>query len=257
MGEAFQEKGHTINVLPLEKAMPQDATTCDWLGIGSPCFSSQAPTPVKAFLRSLPSLERTRAFVFATSSGAPGRVLYDLAHLLREKGADVVGGFLTRGECYHPAPALRGRMPGRPHAKDLAEARRFAASVADHLAAGRPGPVAESRPDPFRPPWGFYELVGLLSTDGFLRCVLPAPKLDAARCIRCGWCARECPVGNLTLQPDPVLGTHCIRCYRCVTGCPQQAFEVDWRWGNLAVLLFYNKAFERWFGDLKPGERID
>jgi flavodoxin/ferredoxin len=256
MAEAIREKGHTARTVPLRKATPQDATIGDVLAVGTPCFSSQAPTPVKAFLRTLPPLDGKRAFVFATSGGAPGRVLYDLTRLLRRKGAGVIGGFLTRGELLHPAPCLTGRMPQRPNADDLADARRFAAEAIDHIAAGRPGPMVVSRPDALRPGWGFYDIVALLSTDGFLCLLLPEPKPDPARCNRCQWCVLNCPTHNITLAPDPVLGRECIRCYRCLTGCPQQAFDADWTLGNLAVLAFYNTTFERWFGDLKPGERL-
>lgn len=256
MAEAFCQAGHATRTISLKKATPQDAVTGDLLGVGSPCFSSQAPTPVKAFLQTLPSLENRRAFVFATSGGAPGRVLYDLARLLQGKGAEVVGGFLTRGELHHSAPCLIGRMPGRPNAEDLARARRFAIAVAEHVSAGGPDPVAESCPDVLRPRWGFYDLVALLSTDGFLRRVLPEPKLNKTRCNQCQWCVYECPMHNITLQPYPVLGNQCIRCYRCLTGCPQHAFAADWSIGNLAVLSFYNTTFERWFGDLEPDERI-
>ena len=54
MAEAFREAGHVVRIVPLKSATPQDATTGDLLGVGTPCFSSQAPTPVKAFLRTLP-----------------------------------------------------------------------------------------------------------------------------------------------------------------------------------------------------------
>ena len=100
MAEAFCQAGHAPRTISLKKATPQDALTGDLLGVGSPCFSSQAPTPVKAFLQALPPLESRRAFIFATSGGAPGRVLYDLAGLLQGKGAEVVGGFLARGEVW-------------------------------------------------------------------------------------------------------------------------------------------------------------
>lgn len=256
MAGAFREAGHAVRTVTLKKAIPEDAATGDLLGVGTPCFSSQAPTPVKAFLRTLPPLDEQRAFVFATSGGEPGRVLYDLTRLLQSKGADVVGGFLARGELHHPAPCMVGRFPNRPNAEDLAGARRFAAAISEHVSAGRSGPVAESRPDALRPKGGFYDLVALLSMDGFLRLVLPGPKLDSARCDQCQWCVHECPMHNITLQPYPVLGNQCIRCYRCLTGCPQKAFDADWRLGNPAVLSFYNTTFVRWFGDLKPGERI-
>ncbi len=259
MASGFREAGHAVRTVPLtgaKEAAPGDALQCDLLGVGTPCFASQAPTPVKNFLRALPPLDGRRAFVFATSGGAPGRVLYDLTRVLRSKGADVVGGFLAHGTTYHPAPSLNGRMPGRPNADDLARARRFAVAVSEHVAAGHCGPMAQSRPDALRPRWGFYDFVGLVSKDPLVRLFLPEPKLNPARCNQCRWCASECPGCNITLQPYPVLGNRCIRCYRCLTGCPQEAFKADWRIGNLAILFFYNSIFERWFGDLEPGERL-
>lgn len=106
---------------------------------GSPCFSSQAPAPIKTFLQTLPPLENRRAFVFVTSGGAPGRVLYDLARLLQDKGAEVVDGFLAREELHHPAPCLIGRIPSCPNVDDLVRARRFAIAVAEHVLTGHHG----------------------------------------------------------------------------------------------------------------------
>ncbi len=254
--EVFRQDGHAARTVSLKKAAPADALVADVLGVGTPCFSSQAPTPVKAFLQNLPPLKNKRAFVFATSGGAPGRVLYDLTRLLQNKEADVIGGLLIRGTCHHPAPCLYGRMPERPDAQDFARAQRFAKAVIAHVSAGLSGTISETRPDTFKPGWGFYNFVAQISTDGFLRLILPEPKPIPARCNQCKWCVFECPMHNITLQPYPTLGNECIRCYRCLTGCPHQAFEADWRLGNLAIWAFYNTMFERWFGDLEPEERI-
>jgi flavodoxin/ferredoxin len=256
MSDVFRETGNSVRTVSLKKATDQDAIKSDLLGVGTPCFSSQAPTPVKRFLRSLPSLNGKRAFVFATSGGAPGRVLYDVASLLRGKGANVIGGFLARGELHHPAPCLIGRMRGRPDQQDLARARRFAKSAVEHVAAGRSAPLSDTRRDALEPGRGFYDFVAFISIDPLMRRLLPRPKIDPDRCNECMWCVDECPMDNITMQPYPVLQGHCIRCYRCLTGCPQQAFGANWLLGNLACLSFYNTAFERWFGDLEPGERI-
>jgi hypothetical protein len=185
MAEVFRGAGHATRLVSLKKASSEDVVSCDLLGIGTPCFSSQAPTPIKSFLKNLPALENKHAFVLATSGGAPGRVLFDLTRLLQDKGADVVGGFLTRGELHHPAPCLHGRMPARPNADDFTQARRFAAAVIEHVTAGRTCAVSESRPDTFKPRGGFYDLVAFISTDGFLRLMLPEPKPDPARCNQC------------------------------------------------------------------------
>lgn len=256
MSEVFRETGSSVRCVSLEKAAGQDMVSSRLLGVGTPCFSSQAPTPVKRFLRALPSMKGTQAFVFATSGGASGRVLYDVASRLRNRGASVIGGFLARGELHHPAPCLIGRLTGRPDQEDLASARRFAKSLAEHVTAGRSGSLLEAHHDALKPGWGFYDFVAFVSRDALLRRLLPEPKLNLDRCNECQWCVDECPMNNIAAQPYPVLGGSCIRCYRCLTGCPQKAFDANWRFGNVVCLSFYNTAFERWFGDLEPGEQV-
>ena len=256
MADAFQEAGHSARVFPLREAPPEAATRGDLLGVGTPCHSSQAPTPVKLFLRALPPLNGQPAFVFATSSAAPGRVLSDLTSLLRNKGADVLGGFLTRGQVHHPAPHMTGQFAGRPNSEDLIRARRFAAALAEHVSAGRSGPLPESRPNALKPGWGLYDFLALASQDPLLRLVMPEPEPDPVQCDQCQRCVYECPMDNVTLQPYPVLGARCIRCYRCLTGCPQKAFDANWRLADPFLLFLYNRTFMRWFGDLKRGELL-
>jgi NAD-dependent dihydropyrimidine dehydrogenase PreA subunit/flavodoxin len=277
---AFRGAAHSARTISLKKATPEDATQGDLLGVGTPCFSSRAPTPIKEFVRALPRLDGQPAFVFATASGAPGRVLYDLTSLLRSKGADVLGGFLARGQVHHPAPHMTGQFPGRPNAQDLTRARRFAVALAEHVSAGRSGPLPKSRPGALKRRWGFYDFVGLAGSDRLLRLFMPEPKLNPDKCDRCRRCVYECPMDNITLrsldpstspghsglgtvqaqgrflQSYPVLGDRCIRCYRCLTGCPQRAFDVNWRLADPFLLFLYNASFMRRFGDLEPGEQI-
>ena len=259
MATVFQEAGHSVQTIPLKKATPDDATKCDLLGIGAPCFVHQAPTPIKNYLRSLPSLNSKRSFVFATSAAAPGRVLYDMTKLLQHKGANVIGGFLARGEIYYPVPYLIGKFPGHPNEEDLDRARHFASAVIEHVSASHSGPLPESRTDALRPGRRLYDLMGLAFSDPSIRLVMPEPKPDPTKCDQCQWCVYECPMDNITLQPYPVLDDRCIRCYRCLTGCPQEAFslgKVQSQLFNVVATIMYNPHFGRWFGDLKPGEQV-
>jgi ferredoxin/flavodoxin len=256
MADAFRELGHSAKTITLDEAVPEDAIRGDLLGLGTPCFSSQAPTPVKAYLRSLPALNGMRSFIFATSSGAPGRVLYDLTRLLRRKEANVLGGFITRGQVSHPAPRMVGQFPSRPSEDDFNLARGFAKALVEHAAQNRMSPLLESRPDALKLGFGFYDLMGWIISDRVSRFLMPEPKADPDKCDQCRWCVGECPMDNITLERVPILGSRCIRCYHCMIGCPQNAFEADWRFADPFLMLLYNATFMRWFGDLKPGDQL-
>ncbi len=256
MADEFGMKGHTVRVLPMMETPLADITGCDVLGIGTPCFESQAPTPVKDYLSTLPYMQGKRAFVFATSGGSPGRVLHDLARLLQSKGASVMAGFKARGTVHHPAPCLMGRMPERPDQKDLTHARVFAESLDDHLQSGRSGPVPETSRYALRRTWGFYDLVSLIAQPFLLRILLPRPRIDQSLCKQCTICARECPMKSISLDPYPILDDQCIRCYHCQNICPQKAVTSSWLFGNIVIFTLYNTLFARLFGDVEPGERI-
>lgn len=256
MADGLREKKHTVKVLAIQKVKPADIKRCDALGVGSPCFESQAPAAILTWLAAWPALNGKPAFVFATAGGAPGRVLYDLTCALRNRGARVIGGYMGCGMVHHPAPCLTGRLPNRPDSDDLLQARNFALAVERHLQSGNAGAMPESRPDALKFTWGFFQLIGLIVKPFLLRIVLPKPKLDKSRCNQCKVCARECPAKSITLTPYPVLDGHCIRCYNCQNVCPQKALNESWWYGNLVIWSLYNTTFARLFGDVKPGERL-
>ena len=97
---------------------------------------------------------------------------------------------------------VRSIAAGRPDGSDEALCRQFAADVMakpdDAVLVQVPGntPYKEIKPSAFHP---------------------------AARenCVRCGACARQCPVGAIPLD-DPSQTNHdlCINCMRCVQVCP-------------------------------------
>jgi flavodoxin/Pyruvate/2-oxoacid:ferredoxin oxidoreductase delta subunit len=256
MAEGLRERKHNVKILAMQKARPADIQKCDLLGVGSPCFESQAPAPVLDWIGQWPVLSDKPVFVFATSGGAPGRVLYDLTGKLRGRGARVIGGFMSRGTVHHPAPCLIGRLPNRPNAEDMTQARTFAYAVDKHIQSGSNGTMPQSRPDALKPAWGYFHLISLVTKPFLLRMVLPKPKPDKNLCNKCGLCAKECPVNSITLTPYPVTDNHCIRCYHCQNICPEKALNESWWYGNAVIWFLYNTFFSRLFGDLKPGEKI-
>ncbi len=237
MAGVLKSDGHTVRTISYKKAKHADFDEPDLIGVGAPCFESQAPSVVRDYLWDLPNLDHKKAFVFSTSGGAPGKVLYDLAKPLIKKGAEVVGGFLCRGTCFYPIPCLVGRFPERPNESDLNKAKDFARSLLEHINSGADGPMPESRPDALGHGYGFYQLIGFIMNDPLLRFLLPKPKPVDDKCTECGWCVAECPTNSMSLAPAPVLAETCFRCYRCMTGCPEDALEVSWGISNFLVCL--------------------
>lgn len=255
LAAGFSEAGCSVRVLSLEEANPGDARGCELIGVGSPTYSSRSPTPVIEFISNLPSLSRVGAFVFATCGGAPGRVLFDLASGLRNRGAIVLDDFLSRGEVHHPAPHMKGHSKGRPNVKDEARAKQFAERLAGHSPTSPTRMGNTRRSEQTRLRGRFYSLLGRSTTDQRLRTMMPQPQLDLKRCDKCEWCVSECPVGNIAMDPFPTIGYACIRCYRCLTGCPQGAFQANWKVVDPILRFLYNPKFMSWFGALKSAEQ--
>ena len=45
-------------------------------------------------------------------------------------------------------------------------------------------------------------------------------------CNGCGWCARNCPGNNISMQDNrPVFNGECLLCLRCIYGCPNRALR--------------------------------
>jgi ferredoxin len=52
-------------------------------------------------------------------------------------------------------------------------------------------------------------------------------KIDKAKCVGCGLCAKRCPMSNIDIVGGRATPKNtCTRCYRCVNLCPKQAITL-------------------------------
>ena len=91
------------------------------------------------------------------------------------------------------------------------------------LAALPEEPVAVEGCDPIRPYYTPRDRHGEPIKD-FLKA---KPKTDPDKCVKCGLCARLCPMGSI--DPDDVsnVAGKCIKCCACVKKCPMGAKYFD------------------------------
>lgn len=54
------------------------------------------------------------------------------------------------------------------------------------------------------------------------------PKVNETKCVKCGICAHNCPVGAIEMKPYPVIDrSKCIECFCCHELCPHKAMEIE------------------------------
>ncbi len=176
-----------------------------------------APEPVYRWLKSMKSVQGIPAAVLSVSGG--GEVFPNKAcrvssiKRLKKKGYDVTyEDMLVMPSNMNPA------TPDGLAAKLMQVLPQKAQKIADDLAGGM-----KRRTKP-----------GLLNRS--MSVLFEAEKLGAHQfgkgfyaneaCTGCGWCARQCPSGNISMAGKaPKFDGKCVMCFRCVYGCPEQAIK--------------------------------
>lgn len=101
---------------------------------------------------------------------------------------------------------------GRPDGEDLAQLGAFAEQIREKLAAGEHGALA---------------LAGSHGTYKEFNGVPLKPMVNR-KCLGCGICVRECPVGAIDFEDPRITDKEkCISCMRCIAICPKKARELD------------------------------
>ena len=187
--------------------------TNDLLVMASPVYAGRLPNKL------LPEY-KTRIFgnhtpavplcVFGNRS--PDEALRELVLLLEQNGFQIAA-----------AAALAGRHAfsdkvgaGRPDESDCTQIVQFAAQAAEKLAQPNLPPLDMDRSE-----IGSYYTP--LKEDGTPAKFLKArPLTDPDKCVRCGLCARSCPMGSIDKTSMEAVGL-CVKCQACVRRCPKGA----------------------------------
>lgn len=139
---------------------------------------------------------------------------------------------------------------GRPDDQDLALVHELAEqTIKKVLELKEPPntPVSVEGQDPIRP---YY--IPKNSQGEPLKDFLKAkPITDLNKCINCGLCAINCPMGSIDPEDVSQIVGKCIKCCACIKGCPTGAKYFD-----SESFLFHQKDLEDRYGGVRAESRI-
>ncbi|MDD5945949.1 MAG: EFR1 family ferrodoxin [Clostridia bacterium] len=170
--------------------------------------------------------------------------LIELRNIMEKDGFHTIAGGAFVGE--HSFSTTLGK--GRPDAEDMAIADTFIEKIAEKLASGNinEAPIEVKGETPIRP---YYTPRDRNGNGIDIRKV--KPKTDTSKCVKCGFCARNCPLGSINPEDVSQITGICMKCCKCVKLCPKQAKYFDDE-----GYLYHKSELEEMYGGRRAADEI-
>jgi flavodoxin/NAD-dependent dihydropyrimidine dehydrogenase PreA subunit len=199
-----------------EKAMKFQEN--DIVVFGTPVYAGRVPNVLLKYLDTIEGNNAAAVPVVLYGNRDYDDALIELRDILEKGGLHTVAAAAFIGE--HSFSNILAK--NRPDGRDLQEANRFAAKVAEKI-KGISG-IADLKPidvkgipNPYR---GYYQPRDRHGNPVDIRKVKP---LTNDNCNNCLTCADICPMGSISRDNVREFTGICIKCGACVKGCPMQA----------------------------------
>lgn len=228
IGRVLEQAGLTVTALEIRQCNQSRMNDYDLIIMGTPVFYLDIPENVRSWLSSIPSIDGIPAAVFATFGG-PGDNQYNTAfsmlQLLSQKGGVPVG-IATFGNMSTFAPtwsygneARILKYKDRPNEEIYAQVRKFAHQTLHTVQSG-------SAITPISKEFHYGDIFKGSFMMKVTKFLISNHTIDADKCIGCGACVRQCPVGATHPDRHKVDQDRCIACMGCVNNCPAQAINM-------------------------------
>ncbi len=218
----LNELGNTGISAPVESADAERALEGEKIIIAYPTMFSNIPYLIRDFINSHKDAWKGKKIFLITTMGLfAGDGTGCAARLLQKYGAEITGGLqIVMPDSIGDCKALKKSKEQNKAVIEKADKRVTEAakriregnypkeglSFAAHLAGL------------FGQRLWFYN-----KTTGYTDKV----KIDPAKCIGCGICAKNCPTQNIKIEDGKaVASSKCTMCYRCINHCPKQAMTL-------------------------------
>ena len=191
--------------------------------VGTPVYAGRVPNLLLPYVRDMIHGEGTLAVpvvLYGNRNYDDG--LMELRNVLRDNGFCPVAAGAFVGE--HSFSRILGA--GRPDGEDMALVGELGERAADKVKNLTELPreaIQVNGCDPIRPYYTPRDRHGEPIKD-FLKA---KPVTDPDKCVKCGLCARLCPMGSIDPADVSNVAGKCIKCCACVKKCPTGAKYFD------------------------------
>lgn len=221
----------------------------DVVVFGVPTIAGRVPNVLLPFLETLEGGGALAIPVVLYGNRDFDDSLIELRNILEDRGFHTIAAAAFIGE----HSFSRKLAAGRPDEQDLEDAERFAEYVVDKIESvmtavdkigstfdgieilkglgggsvrdgllARLCPVRVRGEEPLRPYYRPRDRKG-----NFIDILKVKPKLDEAKCTKCGVCVDACPMGSIKAEAPGMVDGICIKCCGCEKKCPEGALYFD------------------------------
>ncbi len=218
----------------------------DLVVVGTPVYAGRVPNLLLPYVRDMIHGEGTLAVpvvLYGNRNYDDG--LMELRNVLRDNGFCPVAAGAFVGE--HSFSRILGA--GRPDGEDMALLAKLGEKTADKVKnlTEAPGEAVQVNGcDPIRPYYTPRDRHGEPIKD-FLKA---KPVTDPDKCVKCGLCARLCPMGSIDPADVSNVVGKCIKCCACVKKCPTGAKYFD----HEGYLYHQHELEDQYAGRRAPSE---
>ena len=198
-------------------------TPQDLVVLGVPVYAGRVPNLILPYIRDMirgGGALAVPVVLYGNRNFDDG--LIELRNVMRDNGFSPIAAGAFVGE--HSFSRILGA--GRPDADDMALVQQLADGTAAKVKGLTEAPaqaVEVEGCDPIRPYYTPRDRHGEPIKD-FLKA---KPVTDPAKCVKCGLCARLCPMGSIDPNDVSSVVGKCIKCCACVKKCPMGAKYFD------------------------------
>lgn len=218
----FEKNGVETTLYTVKKGFENlpDPNNFDYVGFAYPIHGFNAPYIMLDLAKALPKANGTKQYFVVKTSGEPLKInnvsSIKFNDIMKKKGYVLMSEYhyvMPYNMIFRHTDEMAARMKNTLEQLAPVEAREIICGVEHKLS---------------KVPFGRFVAWVVRIEQPAMKVNGRFFKVDGNKCIKCGACAKNCPVGNIKMDGNGKFsfGGDCVMCTRCSFNCPTNAFDI-------------------------------